>query len=42
MRYQDQDTNIWRKVLFISGAGKVSRKNKNWFNVKRLDHDETV
>ena len=28
-----------RKALVISRAGKVSRKNKNWFNVKHLDDD---
>ena len=39
VRYQDPDTNVWRKALVISQAGKVSGKNKNWFNVKHLDDD---
>ena len=39
VRYQDPDTNVWRKALVISRAGKVSGKNKNWFNVKHLDDD---
>ena len=39
VRYQNPDTNVWRKALVISRAGKVSRKNKNWFNVKHLDGD---
>ena len=39
VRYQNPDTNVWRKALVISRAGKVSRKNKNWFNVKHLDDD---
>ena len=39
VRYQDPDTNVWRKALVISQAGKVSVKNKNWFNVKHLDDD---
>ena len=29
----------WRKALVINRAGKVSGKNKNWFNVKHLDDD---
>ena len=29
VRYQDPDTNVWRKALVISQAGKVSGKNKN-------------
>ena len=41
VRYQDPDTNVWRKVLVISRAGKLSVKNKNWFNVKHLD-DNTM
>ena len=39
VRYLDPDTNVWRKALVISRAGKVSGKNKNWFNVKHLDDD---
>ena len=29
MKYQDPDTDVSRKVLFISGEGKVSGANKN-------------
>ena len=40
VRYQDPDKNVWRKALVISGTGKISGKNKNWFNVKHLDECE--
>ena len=39
VRYQDPHTNVWRKALVIGRAGKVSGKNKNWFNVKHLADD---
>ena len=41
VRYQDPDTNIWRKALVIGRTGKVSGKNKNWFKVKYL-YDDTM
>ena len=39
VRYQDPDTNVRRKALVISWAGKVSGKNKNLFNVKHFEDD---
>ena len=37
--YEYPESNLWKKVMVISRAGKPSGKNKYWFNVKELDDD---
>ena len=39
--YEDPESNLCKKAMVMSRAGKASGKNKYWFNVKDLNDDST-
>ena len=37
--YQESESNLWKRAVVMSRAGKATGRNKYWFNVKDLDND---